>query len=87
MAGVPAEAGSTRGPGTPAGLKRHLTEKIASAEIPCLRPADGVVFNMAAFFESLKRNWREARLSRHEISGSLGDLGLFNPARAFIFPR
>ncbi|HZT23452.1 MAG TPA: hypothetical protein VFB55_11140 [Verrucomicrobiae bacterium] len=42
---------------------------------------------MAAFFESLKRNWREARLSRHEISGSLGNLGLFNPARAFIFPR
>lgn len=29
--------------------------------------------------ESLKRNWRGARLGRQEISGSLGDLGLFIP--------
>src|ERR1017187_4309575 len=34
---------------------------------------------MANHFESLKRNWRGARLTRHEISGSLGDLGLFIP--------
>lgn len=34
---------------------------------------------MANFFESLQQNWRGARLGRQEISGSLGDLGLFIP--------
>lgn len=32
-----------------------------------------------SFFESLRKNIRDARLGRHEIAGSLGDLGLFIP--------
>ncbi len=31
------------------------------------------------FLAALKVNWLKARLSRHEISGSLGDMGLFVP--------
>ena len=34
---------------------------------------------MNRLLETLKRNWLLARLSRHEISGSLGDMGLFLP--------
>jgi MFS superfamily sulfate permease-like transporter len=33
----------------------------------------------SGFAESVKGNWLRARLTRHEISGSLGDMGLFLP--------
>jgi predicted benzoate:H+ symporter BenE len=39
----------------------------------------GNYFQMTRLIESLKTNWRNARLTRHEISGSLGDMGLFLP--------
>src|ERR1041384_4517682 len=31
------------------------------------------------FLQKIKANWQSARLNRHEIAGSLGDLGLFVP--------
>src|SRR5947207_336685 len=31
------------------------------------------------FLQRIKANWQAAKLNRHEISGSLGDLGLFVP--------
>ena len=34
---------------------------------------------MTPLLGTLKDNWRKARISRHEISGSLGDMGLFVP--------
>ena len=42
-------------------------------------PATAEILPKRNALQALKMNWQAARLNRHEISGSLGDMGLFVP--------